>query len=101
VRETGAASDAHGSGALEIRRNQQRSLRQLLHLVEEDREGVRLGVAHQAVLRGVVDDDAADVQVGDPVAVFFVIRGFGAVDVAIGDHDHQLGRPYRAGSSTS
>ena len=53
-------------------------------------QGMRLGIAHQAVLRGVVNNDAADVQVGDPVAVLFVIGRLGAVDFAIGGDDHQL-----------
>ena len=90
VRETRAAGNAHGSGALEIRGHQQRRPRQPLHLVQEQSHGMRLGVADQAVLRGVVNDDPADVQIGDPVAVLFVILRRGAVDVAIGGDDHQL-----------
>ncbi len=90
VRESRAAGDAHGSGSLEIGGHQQRGPGQLLHLVQEQGHGMRLGVADQAVLRGVVDDDAAHVQIGDPVAVFFVILRLAAVDVAIGGDDHQL-----------
>ena len=56
--------------ALEIAADQQRRLRQLLHLIKEQRHGVRLGVAHQAVLHAIHHDESADVEVLHPVAEF-------------------------------
>ena len=47
VRKPRAVSDAHRRPALEIRADNQRSLRHLLHLIQKQRERVRRGIASQ------------------------------------------------------
>ena len=67
VRKADRVSDSHGGAPLEIAADQKRNLGHLLHAVQEHRHGVGLGVAHLPVLHGVVHDQAADVEIADPV----------------------------------
>ena len=50
LRKLRPARDPHGRGLFKIRGDQQGNVRQPLHLVEEHRHGVRIGIARRAVL---------------------------------------------------